>query len=103
MPAAKSGKVYSDKVVSFHSLDLPESARQNMLASCFNQDVSWPMYGPCYIRGDTDADANQLTLRMTRVAVAFTLLIDVGCTGAASTAMERLLQRAHRLDDAGQL
>ena len=93
MPTAKSGKVYSDKVVSFHSLDLPESARQNMLASCFNQDVSWPMYGPCYIRGDTDADANQLILRMTRVAVAFTLLIDVGCTGAASTAMERLLQR----------
>ena len=93
MPAAKSGRVYSDKVVSFYRLDLPESARQSTLDACFDQDVSWLMSGPCFIRGNTDADASQLSLRMTRVATSLTLLIDVGCTGAASTAMERLLQR----------
>ena len=62
MPAAKSGKRYSAKVASFHLLDLPESARSSKLAPFFQDDVSWPMSGPFFIRGDTDADATQLSL-----------------------------------------
>jgi hypothetical protein len=114
MPAAKSGKLYSATVASFHLLDLPESARSSKLAPFFQDDVSWPMSGSFFTRGDTDADASQLSLRTTRVATTFPLLIGVGCTGAATMVMERLLQRrrliltatrssAHRLDAAGQL
>ena len=114
MPAAKSGKRYSATVASFHLLDLPESTRSSKLAPFFQDDVSWPMSGSFFTRGDTDADASQLSLRTTRVATTFPLLIGVGCTGAATMVMERLLQRrrliltatrssAHRLDAAGQL
>ena len=114
MPAVKSGKLYSATVASFHLLDLPESARSSKLAPFFQDDVSWPMSGSFFTRGDTDADASQLSLRTTRVATTFPLLIGVGCTGAATMVMERLLQRrrliltatrssAHRLDAAGQL
>ena len=112
MPAAKSGKRYSATVASFHLLDLPESTRSSKLAPFFQDDVSWPMSGLFLTRGDTDADATQLSLHMTCVATTFTLLIDVGYIGAATMAMERLLQRrqltltatrsfAHRLDDVG--
>jgi hypothetical protein len=80
-------------VASFHFLDLPESARTSKLAPLFKDEISWPMSGPFFIQGDSDADASQLSLRMTRVATPFTLLIDVGCTGAATSAMERLLLR----------
>ena len=93
MLAAKSGKRYSATVASFHFLDLPESVRTSKLAPLFKDEISWPMSGPFFIQGDSDADASQLSLRMTRVATPFTLLIDVGCTGAATSAMERLLLR----------
>ena len=41
-------------------------------------------------------------LRMTRAATAFTLLIDVGCTGPAATAMERLLLKRQQILSAAQ-
>jgi hypothetical protein len=80
MSVATSGKRYSETVSSFHIFELPESSRKSALAPLFQQDISFPMSGPFFIAGDTAEDANQLMLRMTRAATAFTLLIDVGCT-----------------------
>ena len=97
MDAAKSGTRYSATVASFHLFELPEASRTITLAHLFQQDISFPMSGPFYICGDTEADANQLTLRMTRAATSFTLLLDVGCSGPASTAMERLLRQRQQI------
>ena len=55
-------------------------------------DVSWPMCGPCYIRGNTVADATQLRLRVSRAATQLDLYADINCKGPALTAMERLLR-----------
>jgi len=68
MQTAEAGKRYSETVASFHILDLPESARSDKLAPLFNKDISWLMSGPFYLPGNTDAEANQLSLRMTREA-----------------------------------
>ena len=97
MSVAKSGKRYSETVSSFHIFELPESSRKSALAPLFQQDISFPMSGPFFIEGDTAEDANQLMLRMTRAATAFTLLIDVDCTGPAATAMERLLLKRQQI------
>ena len=91
MAAATTGKRYSDTVSSFHLFDLPEWARTSALAPLFMQEASFPMSGPFFIRGVTEEDAKLLTLRMTRAATPFTLLVDVGCKGPAATAMDRLL------------
>jgi hypothetical protein len=66
MQTAETGKRYSETVASFHILDLPESARSDKLAPMFNKDISWLMSGPFHLQGNTDAEANQLSLRMTR-------------------------------------
>jgi len=114
MSVAKSGKRYSETVSSFHIFELPESSRKSALAPLFQQDISFPMSGPFFIEGDTAEDANQLMLRMTRSATAFTLLIDVKCTGPAAYLLDTDSQQAeleevathslsHRLDDVVQL
>jgi hypothetical protein len=102
MLVATSGKRYSETVSSFHIFELPESSRKSSLAPLFQQDISFPMSGPFFIKGDTADDANQLMLRMTRAATAFTLLIDVDCTGPAATAMERLLLKRQQILSAVQ-
>jgi len=66
---AEAGKRYSETVASFHILDRPESARPDKLAPLFNKDISWLMSAPFYLPGNTDAEANQLSLRTTQAAL----------------------------------